>query len=128
MVVDGATAGTVSRFKCIHLTVVRKHKHRLGQEMTGCGPTATTISPTAIRKGEKSWLVLSAIARESAAQRTHRQLPLSQTNYYIGRVIVKLNSAALDPLPPSKQREREVGQCYKLYWIREQANQETMSK
>lgn len=31
MVVCGETAGTVSRFRCIHLTVVRKHRQRLGQ-------------------------------------------------------------------------------------------------
>lgn len=41
MVVWGETAGTVSKFRCIHLTVVRKHKQRLGQLNTNCGPLAS---------------------------------------------------------------------------------------
>lgn len=63
IVVCGETAGTVSKFKCIHLTVVRKHKQRLGQQTTECGPLVSSNKATGrSRHEDKSWPAPSAIA------------------------------------------------------------------
>lgn len=63
MVVCGETAGTVSRFRCIHLTVVRKHRQRLGQPAAGRGPLVSANKASGrSRHGEKSWPAPSAIA------------------------------------------------------------------
>lgn len=62
MVVWGETAGTASKLRCMHLTVVLKHKQRLGQQSATCGPLASNNKATATRHGEKSWSTRSAIA------------------------------------------------------------------
>lgn len=63
IVVWGETAGTVSKFRCIHLTVVRKHKQRLGQQTTECGPLVSSNKATGrSRHEDKSWPAPSAIA------------------------------------------------------------------
>lgn len=83
MVVCGDTAGTVSRFRCIHLTVVRKHKQRLGQARANRGPppASNNRATTASRHGgETKCPARSAIASEqrsraqSAAAATHCEL------------------------------------------------------
>ncbi|MEQ2280058.1 hypothetical protein AMECASPLE_015805 [Ameca splendens] len=62
MVVCGDTAGTVSRFRCIHLTVVRKHKQRLGQQSADCSPQAISAKSASSRRRKQSWPARIAIS------------------------------------------------------------------
>lgn len=70
MVVWRDTVGTVSRFRCIHLTVVRKHRHRLGQQSANWGPQASRKKAAAARsRGERSWPARVAMISSSEANR-----------------------------------------------------------
>lgn len=94
MVVREDTAGTASRFRCIHLTVVRKHKQRLGQQRENCGPQATSSSAAATTHGEPRRRVHFAIANSEASRAQPASRPAPPLCRARGRVHAQQHAPA----------------------------------